>query len=71
MRPAASDPRNPEETGYGKDRQVSQVSSPTNNLAVLGTLYIIGAQVIFAVVNFVYDVLTNPWNPLLADDKMT
>jgi drug/metabolite transporter (DMT)-like permease len=50
---------------------VSHVSSPTNNAAVLGTLYIIGAQVIFAVVNFVYDVLTNPWNPLLADDKMT
>ncbi len=50
---------------------MSHVSSPTSNAAVLGTLYIIGAQVIFAVVNFVYDVLTNPWNPLLADDKMT
>ena len=29
------------------------------------------AQVVFAVVNFSYDVLTNPWNPLLAGGKMT
>jgi drug/metabolite transporter (DMT)-like permease len=50
---------------------MNQISSPTHSAAFLGTLYIIGAQVIFAVVNFVYDVLTNPWNPLLADAKMT
>ena len=42
-----------------------------HNVAVLATLYMVGAQVIFAVVNFVYDVLTNPWNPMLADVKMT
>ncbi len=52
---------------------MSQVSSTTtaSNTALLATLLMVGAQVIFAVVNFVYDVLTNPWNPLLADAKMT
>ncbi|MCB9994153.1 MAG: DMT family transporter [Hyphomicrobiaceae bacterium] len=46
-------------------------SSPANNGLMLGTLYMVGAQVIFAVVNFVYDVLTNPWDPLNAAGKMT
>ncbi len=35
------------------------------------TIYMIAAQVIFALVNFLYDVLTNPWNPLLAGHNMT
>ena len=46
-------------------------SYTTANAALLGTLFIVAAQVIFAGVNFTYDVLTNPWNPLLADAKMT
>lgn len=55
---------------------MSQISSPTTpgaayGAALTGTLLMVGAQVIFAVVNFAYDVLTNPWNPLLADSKMT
>ena len=36
-----------------------------------GTMLMIGAQVIFAIVNFLYDVLTNPWNPLLAGHNIT
>ncbi len=31
----------------------------------------IGAQVIFALVNFTYDVLTNPWNPMLEGGKLS
>jgi drug/metabolite transporter (DMT)-like permease len=51
---------------------MSQNTSPsTHNAAVVATVFIIAAQVIFAGVNFTYDVLTNPWNPLLADAKMT
>jgi drug/metabolite transporter (DMT)-like permease len=46
-------------------------SYTTANAALLGTLFIVAAQVIFAGVNFTYDVLTHPWNPLLADAKMT
>ena len=38
---------------------------------VTATAYMVAAQVIFALVNFVYDVVTNPWNPMLADAKMT
>ena len=36
-----------------------------------GTMLMIGAQAIFAIVNFLYDVLTNPWNPLLAGHNIT
>lgn len=43
----------------------------TQNAVITGTLYMVAAQVIFAIVNFSYDVLTNPWNPLLGDDKMS
>jgi drug/metabolite transporter (DMT)-like permease len=56
---------------------VSQISIPTsnnptrNNPALLATAYMVGAQVIFAVVNFTYDVLTNPWNPILGENKMS
>lgn len=51
---------------------MTQTASPGATGSVLSaTLYMIGAQVIFAVVNFTYDILTNPWNPMLADDKMT
>ena len=50
----------------------STAQSPMmQNAAVLATLYMVGAQVIFAIVNFSYDVLTNPWNPMLADAKMS
>lgn len=52
---------------------MNQSASTTRitNAILMGTLYMVGAQVIFAVVNFSYDVLTNPWNPLLADAKMS
>ena len=50
---------------------MNQISSPTQNAALMGTFLMIGAQVIFAVVNFSYDVVTNPWNPLLAEAKMS
>jgi len=46
-------------------------STTPNNALLTGTLYMLGAQVIFAGVNFAYDVLTNPWNPMLEGDKMT
>ena len=45
-------------------------STTTRSLALQATFLMIGAQVIFAVVNFSYDVLTNPWNPILAEFKM-
>lgn len=45
-------------------------SSQTNPL-VIGTLFMLAAQVVFATVNFSYDVITNPWNPMLADGKMS
>ena len=35
-------------------------SSPANNGLMLGTIYMVAAQVIFSIVNFVYYVLTNP-----------
>jgi len=51
---------------------MSQISSPsTQNIALVATLLMVGAQVVFAVVNFSYDVITNPWNPLLAEAKMS
>ncbi len=57
---------------------MSQTASPTRSSLgmaaspiLAGTLFMLGAQLIFAGVNFSYDVLTNPWNPLLADGKMT
>src|SRR5688572_1182330 len=68
------DPRTLRKQATERIDKVSQVSSTTpssSNTALLATLYMVGAQVIFAVVNFVYDVLTNPWNPLLSDAKMT
>ncbi len=46
-------------------------SKITGNSAVTATLYMIGAQAIFAIVNFSYDVLTNPWNPMLAGEKLS
>jgi len=53
---------------------VNQSASQTNTAAngiMTATLYMVGAQVIYAIVNFTYDVLTNPWNPMLADAKMS
>jgi drug/metabolite transporter (DMT)-like permease len=50
---------------------VNQITSPGGNGVLLATVFIVGAQAIFACVNFTYDVLTNPWNPMLADAKMT
>lgn len=48
---------------------MNQISS-SRNMALTATALMIGAQLIFAVVNFSYDVLTNPWNPLNAASKM-
>jgi drug/metabolite transporter (DMT)-like permease len=51
---------------------MSQLSSfPPRSATLTATLFMLGAQLIFAVVNFTYDILTNPWNPLLAGDKMS
>lgn len=75
LRAAVPDPRDLTLRELVTERidKVNQISSasPTANSAAVATAYIIGAQVIFAVVNFTYDILTNPWNPLLADAKMT
>jgi drug/metabolite transporter (DMT)-like permease len=46
-------------------------STTPRNYAVTATLYMVAAQAIFAVVNFAYDVLTNPWNPMLEGEKLT
>lgn len=46
-------------------------SSHSANPLVIGTLFMVAAQVVFAGVNFSYDVITNPWNPMLADGKMS
>ncbi len=35
------------------------------------TMFMLGAQAVFAIVNFSYDVLTNPWNPLLEGEKLS
>lgn len=45
-------------------------TSQTNPLLV-ATLFMVAAQVVFATVNFSYDVITNPWNPMLADGKLS
>ncbi len=53
---------------------MSQTASTTlrnTNALITATVFMVVAQVIYALVNFTYDVLTNPWNPLLADFKMT
>jgi len=52
---------------------MSQLSSPSlpRSATLQATLFMLSAQLIFAVVNFTYDILTNPWNPLLAGDKMS
>lgn len=46
-------------------------SNPTTNLLLKATVFMVAAQVIFAGVNFSYDVITNPWNALLPDQKMS
>ncbi len=46
-------------------------SKATSNYAMTATFYMLGAQAVFAVVNFTYDVLTNPWNPMLEGEKLT
>ncbi|MBU1174461.1 MAG: DMT family transporter [Alphaproteobacteria bacterium] len=52
-------------------------SSPSPSLGtpggivLAGTLMMVGAQAVFALVNFLYDVLTNPWNPLLSGANIT
>lgn len=56
------------------NQTASPTLSTTNALGgpvLIGTLFMIGAQIVFAGQNFLYDVLSNPWNPLLADGKMT
>lgn len=51
---------------------MNPTASPTlsRNL-MIATGLMVGAQVLYAVVNFSYDVITNPWNPMLADAKMS
>lgn len=51
-------------------RQAASFSLSRNDL-IRGTTFMVAAQVIYAVVNFTYDVLTNQWNPMLADFKMS
>jgi len=46
-------------------------SKTTNNYALAATFYMLGAQALFAIVNFTYDVLTNPWNPMLEGEKLS
>jgi len=46
-------------------------SKTTSNYAMIATFYMLGAQLMFALVNFTYDVLTNPWNPMLEGEKLT
>lgn len=46
----------------------------SNNLKstlLTATIFMVAAQAIFAIVNFSYDTLTNPWNPLLEGEKMS
>ncbi len=51
---------------------MNQTASTTlKNTAITASIFMVGAQAIFAVVNFTYDVLTNPWNPLLEGEKLT
>ncbi len=57
---------------------MNQTASPTVSAPrafggplMVGTLFMVCAQVVFAGQNFVYDVLSNPWNPLLAGGKLT
>ncbi len=50
--------------------QTASSSSAASPL-VTATLFMVAAQVVFAGVNFSYDVITNPWNPMLADGKMS
>lgn len=49
----------------------SATRTAIQNPLLAGTLFMIGAQVVFAVVNFSYDVLTNPWNAMLAEGKLS
>lgn len=39
--------------------------------AMTAAIFMVSAQAIFAIVNFTYDTLTNPWNPLLEGEKLT
>ena len=57
---------------------MNQTASPSLNsasnlksTAVTATIYMVAAQAIFAVVNFAYDAMTNPWNPLLEGEKLS
>ena len=49
----------------------SKLPRTTGDAVFVGTMFMVGAQAIFAVQNFLYDVLTNPWNPLLAGHSIT
>lgn len=51
--------------------QTASSSQNAQNALVLGTAFMVAAQIVFAVVNFAYDVITNPWNPMLEGEKMT
>lgn len=41
------------------------------NKFLMTTALMVGAQIVYAFVNFSYDVVSNPWNPMLADGKMS
>lgn len=46
-------------------------SNSTANPLLQATIFMVAAQVIFAGVNFSYDVITNPWNAMLPNLKMS
>lgn len=52
-------------------KQSDAITASTLSVVAVATVSMVAAQVIFAIVNFNYDVLTNPWNPMLADAKMS
>ena len=50
--------------------RTASLSTPAS-APLAATLFMLAAQLVFAIVNFSYDVLTNPYNPLLAGEKLT
>ena len=46
-------------------------STALKNSAITATIFMVAAQIIFAIVNFTYDVMTNPWNPMLEGEKLS
>jgi len=50
---------------------MNQTASSPQNQLVLATTLMIGAQVIFGIVNFSYDVISNPYNPMLGGGHLS